>query len=72
MVALNSTFYFGAYFTEQYKLYFTLAFSITFYVDAYFTEQYSLLLSTTILCVENCMLFTGGFYMLISTFYYFQ
>ena len=40
MVAFNSTFYFGAYFTEQYVLYFALAFSsITFYVGAYFTIQ---------------------------------
>ena len=31
--------YSGAYFIDQYVLYFTLAFSITFYVGAYFTEQ---------------------------------
>ena len=37
MVALNSTFYYGAYFTEPYVLYFTCALSITFYVGAYFT-----------------------------------
>ena len=31
MVALLSTFYYGAHFTKQSVLYFTLAFSITFY-----------------------------------------
>ena len=41
MVALLSTFYYGAHFTKQSVLYFTLAFSITFYVGAYFTEQSS-------------------------------
>ena len=31
MVALNSNFYYGAYFTKQSVLYFTLASSITFF-----------------------------------------
>ena len=48
MVALNSTFYYGAYFTEQYVLYFTLLLSITFYVNAaYFTIHFYLVLLYT-------------------------
>ena len=48
MVALNINFYYCAYFTEQYVLYFTLLLSITFYVSAaYFTTHKNLVLLYT-------------------------
>ena len=50
-------FYFGAYFTEQYVLYFTLAFSITFYVGAYFTEQYFTRFYTYFLLISTIHIF---------------
>ena len=69
IVALNSTFYYGAYFTEQYVFYFTLAFSITFYVGAYLLSRTHFYLVPLYYALR---ILRFGFYMLISTFYYFQ
>ena len=57
ILLFNITVYFGAYFTEQNVLYFTLAKSFTFYAGAYFTEQYFTRFYTYFLIISTIHIF---------------